>query len=313
MHVVVFGLLRNLKNKACMIVIRIEGGLGNQMFQYAFGKSLALETKSKLLIDLIHFENQNGKAFIAGVSKRKFELEVFPINFSIWHNSICNFFPISLNDRLKLKLEKIIGIKAIIYEEKYGYNEDIILKLAKNNYFYGYWQSPKYFEKNRTILLDDFKFKFPENRNIDLENVIQSCNAVSIHVRRGDYVNSEYVNKIHGICTIEYYKMASEIMFNKFLNIRWFIFSDDINWCKDNFTWLKNVEFINSYESPAYYDMYLMSICKHNIIANSSFSWWGAWLNQNNFKTVIGPSKWFADSRMNDQISGILPSSWISI
>lgn len=296
-----------------MIIIRLEGGLGNQMFQYAFGKALSLEKKCELLFDISSFENGVGDFYENGLSRRNFELNIFTLNLQTWNNNFCNFFPTTLIERITLKLEKLLGLKSIIFENKYGFDETLIARIKKHTYFIGYWQSSLYFDKYRNGLINDFHFKLPEFRNLLLEDKIQNTNSVSIHVRRGDYVNSVDANKVHGLCSIEYYKKATSIIIEQSDNVQWFVFSDDIEWCKENFNWLYEAFFVTSNKSEAYYDMYLMSICRHNIIANSTFSWWGAWLNQNISKIVVGPSKWFADIEKNDQINGILPSSWISI
>lgn len=296
-----------------MIIVRLEGGLGNQMFQYAFGRSISLEKNCELLIDINFFENQVGKLFDQGLSRRVFELNIFQLQSVFWDNKVCNLFPNKILNRIYLKIEKLIGIKALIYEKIYGYDDSIFSQIKRHTYLSGHWQSPLYFEKYRTILLDDFKFKLPQNRNLILESLIQTTNSVSIHVRRGDYINSKDANMIHGICSEAYYKSASDILLSVQNNINWFIFSDDIEWCKENFKWLENCNFVDSANSPAFYDMFLMSICKHNIIANSTFSWWGAWLNQNENKIVVGPSRWFSDSKLNNQIKGIIPNTWISI
>lgn len=296
-----------------MIVIRLEGGLGNQMFQYAFGRALSLQNNCELFFDDSYFKNQYGDRFDNGLSRRKLELDIFSFHLSLWNNRICNFFPNNFFQKTILKIEKIVGIKSLVHETEYGFHDSYCTNIKRYTYFVGYWQSPIYFEKFRKTLLNDFIFKLPSTRNFSLEESIRKSNSISIHVRRGDYLNSIDVNSVHGLCSIEYYKNATSIISEKFINIKWFIFSDDIAWCKQNFNWLKDINLIDSNEDLAYYDMYLMSICKHNIIANSSFSWWGGWLNDNPDKIVIGPSRWFSNIELNSQFKGILPLNWLSI
>lgn len=296
-----------------MFVVRLSGGLGNQLFQYAFGRAISLDNNCPLLIDIDYFDIQHERSINDGLFNCKFELNKLTMQLRLWNNSMYRFFPISFLDRVFLKVKKLLGFTALVYEHKYGFDENIVSKIRRHTYFSGYWQSPIYFEKYRSILLEDFQFILPESRNILLEEKIKNVTSVSIHVRRGDYVNNKEANKIHGLCSEAYYKTAVDTLFSKYNAIDWFIFSDDIDWCKNHFLTLQNCTFIESNKWPDYYDMYLMSLCKHNIIANSSFSWWGAWLNQNPNKTVIGPSRWFADSVLNTQIDGILPNTWIRI
>ena len=174
----------------------------------------------------------------------------------------------------------------------------------KDAYLNGYWQSEKYFADIRDDLLK--KFVFPESKNIKNREVLGDITrdeSVSIHIRRGDYLNSqENYDLFGGVCSLEYYKRGIEYFRQHYKEAVFYVFSDDIDWARNN---LKAAEFVfvdwnNGKED--YYDMYLMSQCKHNIIANSSFSWWGAWLNSNRDKQVVSPSRWFNKYQSKDTI-----------
>ncbi len=179
----------------------------------------------------------------------------------------------------------------------------------------GYFQCEKYFCNIRSILLKEFTLKSSlSSYSSSLKKNIESFeNTVSLHVRRGDYVSNKVFSDVHGTCNLDYYKKAIEYISKEFEDIKFFVFSDDIAWTKENID-IENVIYVDSEENRIpHEDMYLMSLCSHNIIANSSFSWWGAWLNQNNEKIVIAPKRWFSDDKMQNQSLDIVPSSWIRI
>lgn len=267
-----------LKNK--MKIIEIKGGLGNQMFQYAYGRSLMIKKNKNVIFDDSFFENNSSD------TKRLFCLNNFNLNNSInFNNKKENIF-------LK-NLRKIYS------------------KITGN---YGFYQSEKYFKNIENIIREEFALKNPltDKSKKWEEKINLSPISVSIHIRRGDYINNLETNKYHGVCGIEYYKKAINLLENKIgKNFEIFIFSDDIEWAKNNLSFNQQINFVSSPEIPDYEEMYLMSLCKHNIIANSTFSWWGAWLNKNPDKIVIGPNQWFA-KKISDNLD-ILPSDWIKI
>jgi len=252
--------------------IELTGGLGNQMFQYAYGR------KKELSGDKILFLKKFTK-------ERKYLLDSFNIK--------------TKSNMIKMKENILSKIKNKFY---------IYLKLDTIKYY----QNEKYFKNIENIIREEFNLKNPL---IDVskkweEDIKSSPISVSIHIRRGDYVNNPKTNKYHGICGIEYYKKAINLLENKIgKNFEIFIFSDDIKWTKNNLSFNQQMNFVSSPEIPDYEEMYLMSLCKHNIIANSTFSWWGAWLNKNPNKIVIGPEQWFNKKT----IKNIMPSKWIKI
>jgi hypothetical protein len=185
-------------------------------------------------------------------------------------------------------------------------------KLPKNVLLNGYWQSEKYFLNIKEQLLNEItpNYEFTLKGKF-YHYEISKSKAVSIHVRRGDYLNMPSAIDFHGTCSMDYYKSAILKLDEKFSDLKYFIFSDDINWCKSEFNFLKSPIFIEEEpEKKSSQDLFLMSYCKHNIIANSSYSWWAAWLNKSHSKLVIAPKKWFAN-KLND--SDICPETWIRL
>ena len=180
-------------------------------------------------------------------------------------------------------------------------------------YLNGYWQSEKYFKNIRKTIIKDFQLRKPLiKKNKSWARKINTSNSIGIHVRRGDYITDQKTNKYHGICGINYYKKSINLIKNRIKNPIFFIFSDDYKWVKKKFSFLGNYAFfINNNNNNPPIDIKLMSLCKHNIIANSSFSWWGSWLNTNKDKIVIAPKEWFQDKKVKSQ--DIIPSNWTKI
>ncbi|MES2592729.1 MAG: alpha-1,2-fucosyltransferase [Bacteroidota bacterium] len=292
-----------------MIVVKLKGGLGNQMFQYALGRSLSLRNKSSLFLDRSGLENNSQHTH----TQRKYELDHFNIKANIGnggfltYNSVSaailypliNFF--SKNKRLRFVPEKINN-----------FDPDILRK-QDNSYFDGYWNTPKYFNEYADIIKKDFTFKVgltsEERKQADK---IKSCCSVSIHIRRGDYISNKDANAYHGTCSDQYYSDAIQIILEKNKEAVFFIFSDDPDWVHKHFK-IDAKHFIvsNTDQLNGLTDMHLMSLCKHAITANSTFSWWAAWLIENKDKTVIAPIKWFQDSSVN--MNDLFPNSWLRI
>lgn len=237
-----------------MIIVKLKGGLGNQMFQYAFGKKISIDRKTNLKFDKTFLENTIWQK-LTGVTVRAYELGEFNV---------------------KAQFSKF---------------------WQRNNYFDGYWQNEKYFKKIKPILLKDFTLRNKSDKFLKFKKMISNTNSVSIHIRRGDYVERKVTKDYHGVLGFDYYFKAFELIGKKTKHPRFFIFSDDPT--ISSFSGLTDGE-----------ELILMSKCKHNIIANSSFSWWGAWLNKNPSKIVIAPKKWFGVGVKN---TVALPKEWIRI
>ena len=269
-----------------MIIVRVTGGLGNQMFQYAMYKSL--EKKGKLV-------KLDSKSFYETKKEHNgYELErIFDIKPNKpTKEDLEKFDKNNISTLFKIK-RKLFGDKKFVYDTKeYVFNKDVY-KL-KNSYLNGYWQSIKYFEGIENDIKKDFRFKNQlDNKNLEILNEIENSNSISIHIRRGDYMSPENYNMYGCIATPTYYKKAIKVIEEKVENPTFFVFSNDMDWVKKNIQINSRVFYIDiNSGNGSYKDMQLMSNCKHNIIANSSFSWWGAWLNENKNKIVIAPKKW---------------------
>lgn len=292
-----------------MIIIDLIGGLGNQMFQYAMGRAVAYKRNDILKLDISEFSNHN---------LRKYALSPFQIQESFaLDNDIQNTLKKPLNKipwRLVEHLQFFFPYysRSHFFEQSFKYDFNVF-KARKNVIFSGYWQSEKYFKHIANIIHKDFQLRdMPDEYTSKIANSFQDCNSVSIHVRRGDYVTNQVTAQHHGLCSVDYYSKAIHFLLKNTDNPLFFIFSDDINWVKDNLNVPNKVKYIhhNGLQRD-YLDLWLMSRCKHNIIANSSFSWWGAWLNDNPEKIVIAPQKWFNDP--NIDTSDLIPDAWIRL
>lgn len=276
------------------------------MFQYAAARALAEYRKVPLYLDVSHLKKDTEGKY----TPRSFELDCFNINAKIATSSELIHFKES--SRLKRVLQRmgpslLSGIT--FYESGQTFYEKFF-KLSGDTRLVGFWQSEKYFLNYRQLIETDFSLKneVPENRR-DLLAKIKSVNSVSLHVRRGDYVTLASAGNFHGTCGIDYYQRAMEVISKRAKDLHVFVFSDDIDWCRDNLKLEQPIEFVEPGQSCV--DMFLMSSCRHNIIANSSFSWWAAWLNKNPHKTVIAPGKWFKDESANSK--DLIPASWTKI
>ena len=266
-----------------MKIVRLMGGMGNQMFQYAFGVLLGRNT----VYDTSWFNDVKN---VPTATQREYELGFWNINPK-------------LIDKLKKKFFGLFKIKKYYEIPENIYNPDL-LKI-KNGIFEGYFQVAQYYDSIRGILLKDFiPRNKPNSKNKRTLDLIHKTNSVSIHVRRGDYIK---LQQVHGLCDLDYYNKSIKHIAKNIKQPYFFVFSDDIQWVKDNLKINFPCEFIDfNHGRDSTWDMWLMANCKHNIIANSSFSWWGAWLNQNPDKIVIAPKQWFANGTKTD----IVPQNW---
>lgn len=285
-----------------MIIARIAGGLGNQMFQYALGKHLAIKNKTILKLDLTHLLNSNRNKF----QPRNFQLSYFNINTKIASNKeiLKHTLPKIRNRYIYYLLKKIYSKNGMIIE-KNSFFDQKILNTQNNSYICGHWICEKYFLDIQKIIRKEFTLKDTLHKKLMKRwgNILKQ-NNVSIHIRRGDYLKLKH---IYHTLEADYYIKALNIIKSRtdFSNI--IIFSDDISWCRDNLK-LETCIFVE--EQSAYEDLYLMSLCNHNIISNSTFSWWGAWLNKYKNKIIIAPEKWF---RKHNHCFDIIPQNWLKI
>ncbi len=285
-----------------MKIVQFLGGLGNQMFQYALYKALQREF-SNVKADLHGYQNyslHNG-----------FELEnVFNIKLKTINPFTRNIYIKHNRKWVYRKLRRILNVKNAYQEEKSLFAFDpSILTDPKPRYYWGYWQNLQYFERIADELRSDFNFKKKlTGTNQQTLAQINQSQSIAIHVRRGDYLKDPLLG---GLCGVDYYQAAIELIQMKVASPKFFIFSDDIAWCKEHLG-LTNAAFITwNTGQKSYIDMQLMSACKHNIIANSSFSWWAAWLNPNQSKIVVYPKKWVNDHQTEESMA--TPETWIAL
>lgn len=291
-----------------MIISRIQGGLGNQMFQYSIGKILEQKFGNVLYLDIEYFNDQIKKR---GFTPRKFELNIFNNDINYANQEMINSF---LNQSLINKTKRLFNLpnKKIHIEEKFKFDNTLFSNFPPI-YISGYFQSEKYFIDKKSYIKNIFSFpKVAIEENSTLLNEIYNTNSVSVHFRRGDYVTDEITNQFHGTCQLEYYFRAFELMSRKLGSPKFYIFSDDIDWVKKSIChWDYNIFFVQNISDKNWNDMFVMSQCKHNIIANSSYSWWSAWLNDNKDKIVIAPKIWF--NHQDYIIDDIVPQTWIKL
>ena len=244
-----------------------------------------------------------------------YELErIFSINEKYISKSLHNKIRNNILQKVMIKLS--ISKINIFIEDIYSLinlNNLNCKKEENYNYFIGYWQNYNYIKNNAEKIKNIFSFNLNklDKNNKELLNNIENNNSVSIHIRRGDYLNKNNFDKFANICNEKYYLNAINYIEKNIENPKYFVFSDDIEYCKYLFKEINNIFYVqNNKGKDSYWDMFLMSKCKHNIIANSSFSWWGAFLNSNNNKIVLAPNKWF---NFDDISQNILPKEWIKI
>jgi hypothetical protein len=292
-----------------MIIAKLRGGLSNQMFQYAAARRLAHIHKTDLKLDINWYLKPQ-----PGITPRNFELD----NFNISSTLANEYELIGLDGIAKTHLKhlaiaifrKILPKILFVNEKQYHFDESI-LKLQNDVCLFGYYVSEKYFIDIASIIRKEFTVKTAiEGKNKELADLILNSNSVSIHVRRGDYVSNPEYKKMYGLCSPKYYSDCIHHISQLISNPVFFVFSDDLNWAKENLEIPFEKYFVdNNQNEKSFEDIRLMSLCKHNIIANSGFSWWGAWLNTNEQKNVYAPKNWFNDAPYNTK--DVIPEKWI--
>jgi hypothetical protein len=290
-----------------MIIVRILGGLGNQMFQYAAGLSLAHQHGVALKLDITSFSSYPLRKFaldgfdadIKAASRREIEERKY-CSEGIWKKVFRPF--------LKGKRP----YSDTVYKEPSFKYDQSFFELPDNAYLMGSFQSERYFSNIASTIVTSFKNKAPLlELNKEYAQKMSKDNSVSVHVRRGDYVTNPHTNAFHGICDPDYYKQAIKVIEKHVASPVFYFFSDDIDWVKANLQTNHPAFYVDNNGSDCAQDLRLMSFCKHNIIANSSFSWWGAWLNDNTDKIVIAPQRWFASDELETQ--DLIPSTWLRV
>ncbi|OJI09297.1 MAG: alpha-1,2-fucosyltransferase [Candidatus Vogelbacteria bacterium CG10_big_fil_rev_8_21_14_0_10_49_38] len=289
-----------------MIIVNLKGGLGNQMFQYALGRKLALKTGQELKLDLTGFDRDHSRAFGLDnfniIKPPATPAEIKRVKYPYgWFSKGWRWFRF-----------KILRVHHTGWEPKTLNQIERKLKTHDDFYLDGFWQSHKYIEDVRENLLTDFTPKESlEKKYPDLIAQIKNTNSVGIHLRRGDYATNSRVLREFGVCSIAYYQRAIKLLAEKIDQPNLFIISDDINWVKENLPTDHPTVYVSELGTKDYEELLIMSQGKHNIIANSTFSWWGAWLNNNPDKIVIAPEPWFNNNSI--KIDDIIPPTWIRL
>ena len=283
-----------------MIIVKLIGGLGNQMFQYAIGRHLAYKNQTKLKLDISGFKT---------CKLRKYELRCFNIVEEFANDIEIKIF------NLKRRFNIFFKNKNILCTEKVKCKFDSeVLKYKGNIYLVGYWQSEKYFKDIEAIIRREFTVKTPQTgKNKEIARQISSCKSpVSLHIRRGDFISDSHASQVHGTCNLDYYYRCVKRLTHMVKNPHFLIFSDDPEWARDNLNLSYPTTLVEHNKiDKDYEDLRLMSLCKHHIIANSTFSWWGAWLNKNPDKIVIVPKRWFTGDSIDTR--DLIPEGWIRI
>lgn len=291
-----------------MIRVLLQGGLGNQMFQYAVAFAIAKRLGSGLELDLSMFDVFGNRAWC-----RPYALDIFALSENIIYTH---------NHHLSVRLlPRISSFYRSHNHNRFGKyvfaidNHNEMVAVADKNILFGYFANNRIFMDCRDELLKEFSFKDqPNAANAALLQEMSSCESVAIHIRRGDYMSEAYKN-IFFHPSVQWYRDAMCEITRRIKQPVFYFFSDDIAWVKEQFADVKNAVFVDiNYGADSYNDMRLMSICKHNIIANSTFSWWGAWLNPNPNKIVIAPGKYYIKEDLKEKyLAQMIPSGWMTV
>jgi hypothetical protein len=287
------------------VVVPLIGGLGNQMFQYAAARALALRTGSQLELELAWF----------GIdADRQYALAPFLIKAKTVHQEKGARPEYRLLDRIARRLpitRKRNGIP-VFKEASFRYDRRID-ELRAPVLLEGYFQSELYFGRFRDQIAEDFKLRYPPTPvTAKMLDQIGSTDAICVHIRRGDYVSNRRANAHHGTCSLEYYEAGLAQMAQGLTSAHCFVFSDDPDWVRANFVSSIPTTFVDIHgTNEAHEDLRLMAACQRFVIANSSLSWWGAWLGAHGDKKVVAPSQWF--QKRGIDTTDLVPSSWIRL
>lgn len=287
-----------------MIISAISDGMGNQLFRYAAGRSLALHHNTSFKLDTSEAPKLSLSYFEAPITIAT-KQEV---------NNYLGFFG-KMSKRHRRIACKVIHLflpasKLRYYNQPNFEYDKNFLKGGNNSYLKGWWQSEKFFQPYADQIRKDLVVKKEYIKNVeDIANQMARENSVSLHIRRGDYLSPHFNYLVN--LTLDHYYKAIDLIAQKNKDVRLYLFSDDPQWLKENFSTNFPFEIVSgNFAKTDIEDFYLISQCKHNVIANSTFSWWAAWLNANPDKIVIAPAKWL---HTNTDTSDIVPDSWIKI
>lgn len=295
-----------------MIIVRLEGGMGNQMFQYALGRTLSIKYNIPLGLDLSYLLDRTSHPAFRKFVFRNYDLDVFNISAEIISPSKVPllhrlYFSGKLRIYFDIFRKKFFRFRGI--EKSFHFDPKIFSK-GPNIYLHGNWQSPKYFESIKDLIHKEFTLKKPLPKEIKkLRAEISRNSSLCINVRRADFVD----NSFHGTIGKEYYNQAIDIVTKLNFIDKIYIFSDDLKWCRENLQFNLPTIFVDHQYAGEKFENYLilMSACKNFIIPNSTFAWWAAWLSSKRDKIIVAPKKWFLDEKINT--NDLIPKEWIRI
>jgi hypothetical protein len=280
-----------------VITVELMGGLGNQMFQYAAGRAVSLDLCTPLRVDLSWFR---ADLSASGSTERTYALTPFGIDPMVVPGLARGSFAY----RARRCLQLMTGERVLL--DAGGTVDPRISKASSRTRLIGYWQCEQYFSRHAATIRSDFTFRAPLPADVEAyASRLRRVASVGVHVRRGDYVSNPAASSELGALPPGYYKEAGRRLGSVIPHAEFFVMSDDLEWCKDNVELPGPTTFVDVGSAP-WHDLVLLSSCRHHIIANSSFSWWGAWLAEHPGQQVIAPAKWFADGRP----SPIAPERW---
>lgn len=292
-----------------MIIVKLLGGLGNQMFQFAAGRAVAHRLNAELLLDVSAFTHYD---------LRRYELDSWAIRArpatadELARAGVSHREPTLFR---RLMQAAGFGLPMNRFQEASFAFDSRILSVKDPAYLDGYFQSARYFSDIAGLLREEFVLRAPaDERNAAISRQIEQAgtSAVSLHIRRGDYVTNAHTAQYHGICSLDYYHQAVTHVAGRCHAPRFFVFSDDLDWVKDNLKIDHEMVLVDA-NGPdrGAWDMALMMTCRHHIIANSSFSWWGGWLNPHPDKIIVAPKQWFSGATHDTR--DLVPGDWVRL
>ena len=290
-----------------MVIVQLKGGLGNQMFQYAAGKSLSIARGVPLKLDTRRLQ---------GNSYRQYQLGAFNIHEeTATEEEIKNLMRSSLSTWLLMPIRPWIENRffppMFFAEQNYTF-DPMVLLLGGNVYIKGFFQSEKYFLDAVDIIVDNFKLKHISPKAHSFHQEIIGCNSVSVHLRRGDYISKPGNLEKYGVCSIEYYTGCLQRILNEGGSPKFYIFSDELDWVRANMSFPKGTTFVtrDGLNCDAE-ELFLMSACRQHITSNSTFSWWGAWLDREPTMVAYTPTTWFVSDERD--CKDLVPHTWIRV
>ena len=292
-----------------MVIVRLNGGLANQMFEYAMARTVAHRRRTSVRLDFQYLEADR---------KRCYSLGAWNVNVTPASNLDYLRLRLAGKWRRMLKRSGPYYSEPYVYEQSFSFDPDA-LKASRHCLLIGYWQSEKYFKEIEPIIRQEFTLRTePSAQTQHTARAIRASSSVFLHIRRGDYVGEPETNKIHGACTMQYYQNAAAHIARAVHHPHFFVFSDEPLWVRENLKLPFKMTIVDhnppgDSHAPGreHEDMWLMTLCRHAILANSSFSWWGAWLNPERNRIVIRPKRWAQDTRFEPQ--DLIPDSWITM